>query len=677
LRRGRAQTSRSRAHPDSRGSPAAACGVDTRLVALARSHAPLRRALAAIAGRLVFIRAWERLGFARLRDYAVERAGLSARQVQDLARMDAAFAELPRCEAAFFAGSLSWTKARLIARVATPEDEAHWLAAAQRMTAGALAREVRGVDGLAAGLGAATDEEGALEERRETVFLRCAPGVRAKLSRARLLVKRVTGESLPTWACMEAVAAEVLSAIPLDGPAAGGMPPLRISDPAAEAPWPSARRGLARDRPTQRNTPPNRSTRSARVESVPLEGPADSGGAFRGALEPADFHGGFRGALELADSRDASGGAPELAFPPFLRELVRGLDGADAFDLDARLRRAMKLAQAFEAQLAPLLLEIASSRRYRALGFPNMDDYVRERLGMSPRKAQALLRLERAGAVCPDLRAAFRAGALSWVQAQALIPVFHVDGGARWHTAWVGHARRVSVRRLEAEVERALVAAAEVGAAALDPGVCAAPGAGIGADVGTGAGTETNAGAPGADPQTGAQPTPPERTTRFFFTGPRDVARLFRAVLATVQRRIERREGRTASESEALRAMLDHFLTVWGQPNVPKAHAVFERDGWRCTVPGCSSYRNLHDHHIRFRSAGGSDALANRTTLCAWHHLRGVHAGTVRCAGTAPRALHFALGVRANQPPLATYGPGEVADFVDEAAVGTPDRMTS
>jgi hypothetical protein len=621
----RGPTSRSRALPDARGSPAAAAGVDARLVALARSHAPLRRSLAAIAGRLVSIRAWERLGFARLRDYAVERAGLSARQVQELARMDAAFARLPRCEAAFLAGSLSWTQARSIARVATPEDEVHWLAGARRMTARELSREVRAVDDRAAGLGAATDEEGALEELRETVFLRCGPGVRAKLSRARLLATQIAGESLPTWACMEAVAAEVLSAIPLDGPAADGMPPLRISDPAEGAAWPPTRGGVPRGRET---------AASGRRE----------GTCGRGEPRP--------GVVSLlpggpAEARDDSRRAFEHALPPALRELVRGLDSADAFELDARLRRAMQLEQAFEAQLAPLLLEVAGERRYRALGFRNMDDYVRERLGMSPRKAQALLRLERAGAACPELRAAFRAGALSWVQAQALIPVLRIEGSRCWHAAWVEHARRVSVRRLEADVERGLVAAAEVGAAALDPGA--------------GARTETNAGDPGENPQTGAHPKPSERTTRFFFTGPRDVARLFRAVLATVQRRIERLEGRTASESEALSAMLDHFLAVWGRPNVPKAHAVFERDGWRCTVPGCSSYRNLHDHHIRFRSAGGSNDLANRTTLCAWHHLRGVHTGTLRCAGTAPGALHFALGLRANHPPLVAYGPGEVA----------------
>ena len=46
-------------------------------------------------------------------------------------------------------------------------------------------------------------------------------------------------------------------------------------------------------------------------------------------------------------------------------------------------------------------------------------------------------------------------------------------------------------------------------------------------------------------------------------------------------------------------------------------------------------------------------------TLCAWPHLRGVHAGVVRCAGTAPDALRFELGVRGLLPPLLTFAPGE------------------
>ena len=107
----------------------------------------------------------------------------------------------------------------------------------------------------------------------------------------------------------------------------------------------------------------------------------------------------------------------------------------------------------------------------------------------------------------------------------------------------------------------------------------------------------------------------------------------------------------------ALEAMFDHCIATWrARPGrLPPEHRVFERDGWRCTVPGCSSYRNLHDHHIRFRSAGGSDDEANRTTLCAWHHLRGVHAGRVRLTGRAPEGLRFELGVRRDPRPLLTY----------------------
>jgi len=143
-----------------------------------------------------------------------------------------------------------------------------------------------------------------------------------------------------------------------------------------------------------------------------------------------------------------------------------------------------------------------------------------------------------------------------------------------------------------------------------------------------------------------------------FFVAPADVARVFKAVLATVQRRIERHNGRTASESEALDAMLEHCFETWALPNakVPREHRVFERDGWRCTVPGCSSYRNLHDHHIQFRSHGGPDDLWNRTALCAAHHQRSVHEGIgrirIRIRGRAPGALRFEL-------PLVTYGPGE------------------
>jgi hypothetical protein len=147
---------------------------------------------------------------------------------------------------------------------------------------------------------------------------------------------------------------------------------------------------------------------------------------------------------------------------------------------------------------------------------------------------------------------------------------------------------------------------------------------------------------------------------RFF--GPPDVVQLFRAVLSTIRRRIEQDAGRLPTAGAALGVMLDHALSSWGvlDEKVAARHRVFARDGWRCAVPGCTSLQNLHDHHIRFRSAGGGDALENRITLCAFHHLRGVHAGLLRCVGRAPGGLRWEMGIRPGVTPLLAYRSGDI-----------------
>ena len=225
-------------------------------------------------------------------------------------------------------------------------------------------------------------------------------------------------------------------------------------------------------------------------------------------------------------------------------------------------------------------------------------------------------------------------GRLSWVQVQAILPALTLCESTHSQVRWIGHAAQVSVRRLEDDVDRAL----SVGQSDLqsDRKTCA----------------QTRA--------TEATHSEPE-TARFFFAAPPDVARLFRAVACSVRRYVERATGQLPSESAAIEWMFDHAFEAWGANDhrVRREHRVCERDGWRCTVPGCSSFRNLHDHHIVFRAAGGSDDLGNRTTLCAWHHLRGVHAARVRCRGTAPDALAFELGLRAGREPLLRYAPGE------------------
>ncbi len=105
------------------------------LVAQARAPVALRRALARVAGRMVATRGWERLGFARLADYAVERAGVSARELRDLALVDGALGELRWLEAAYLSGEIGWTPLRLLCRVATVADQQEWLALAGQLAA--------------------------------------------------------------------------------------------------------------------------------------------------------------------------------------------------------------------------------------------------------------------------------------------------------------------------------------------------------------------------------------------------------------------------------------------------------------------------------------------------------------------------------------------------------------
>jgi hypothetical protein len=123
------------------------------------------------------------------------------------------------------------------------------------------------------------------------------------------------------------------------------------------------------------------------------------------------------------------------------------------------------------------------------------------------------------------------------------------------------------------------------------------------------------------------------------FRAPEPVARFFVSMIA--------RAG-------SLERLLAHAIATWTLLGRQfDDYADFERDGYRCTVPGCTGWRELQSHHIRFRSAGGPDEAWNRTTLCAFHHQRAVHGArgglgvygrTVRIRGRAPAALVFELG---------------------------------
>jgi hypothetical protein len=340
----------------------------------------------------------------------------------------------------------------------------------------------------------------------------------------------------------------------------------------------------------------------------------------RGVLDAPRDHEEDPGAWDARETGEPGTRADDpQAEPPWpgygaLEPLLAGLDDADAFALDDRLRRALSMEQRLEARLGPLLAQVWRRWLHRALGYRTREAYVRERLGMDPTRARALVRLEHAAAASEPFATAYRSGALSWVKANPLVPLVKADPLGRFMTDWVAWARQVTVRRLREDVEWALALEDTDPAAFRQSGGLPA---GIRGDREIRAGQaepKRDGSTPAAD--SAPEPGQPDRqigaglrhraeTSTVRIVGPADVVQLFRGVLCTVRRRMESHSGKLPTEGAALGVMLDYVFSCWGVgEKVAAEHAVFARDGWHCKVPGCTSMQNLHGHHVIFSSRG-------------------------------------------------------------------------
>ena len=180
---------------------------DGRLRELISERAKVRPVLGALAAALLSPRGYEPLGFRCLGDWSRERLGVGARAVREWARVWRALEELPLLREAVLSGEVSWTVARLIVGVATPENEAACLETVRGRTVRAVAallRAVALVDGSPA--------ETAQEEDRVAVRVACSPRVATKWAAALELARRMAGENLSAAECAEAIAAECVSA---------------------------------------------------------------------------------------------------------------------------------------------------------------------------------------------------------------------------------------------------------------------------------------------------------------------------------------------------------------------------------------------------------------------------------------------------------------------------------
>lgn len=82
------------------------------------------------------------LGQPSVLQYATETLGMSRPRAFDLLQLARDLERLPHLRAAMASGAIGWTKARLVARVATAADEEAWVATARRLGRRALAARI-------------------------------------------------------------------------------------------------------------------------------------------------------------------------------------------------------------------------------------------------------------------------------------------------------------------------------------------------------------------------------------------------------------------------------------------------------------------------------------------------------------------------------------------------------
>ncbi|MDQ7825907.1 MAG: HNH endonuclease signature motif containing protein [Candidatus Eremiobacteraeota bacterium] len=367
---------------------------------------------------------------------------------------------------------------------------------------------------------------------------------------------------------------------------------------------------------------------------------------------------------------------------------------ADPFETVARLRKMATLRHSLSFYQGRLLRTLNNFGLYKDMLFLSLGHYTRERLGMSRSTAYSLIKMERSYLEYPDMLDLVQGGKLTPEQARHLSKVF--NEGTRVKGAWLSYAQEVPVATLIQAVEaflcfakRAVHKKWDIHPEAFEVAVTGRsvkrvhapasngtePNGDMGLDTAvqkcaqqktleggslstwgenpaviwqvTGGGEHPElpeilsilSGEPSKEGTFGSNPPDRGALIRFFLK--RDLIPLWNHAVRLWE------AGRTEEATDGgqdlalfIEALLDTFLAAWDHPEKRNLHSrVLARDRYQCQAPGCRCRRNLHGHHIRYRSHGGPTIESNLITLCRAHHLRCLHEGHLVIRGTAPHGL--------------------------------------
>jgi len=263
---------------------------------------------------------------------------------------------------------------------------------------------------------------------------------------------------------------------------------------------------------------------------------------------------------------------------------------ADPRRLDTELRRLAAFRKRWDEAVGHVAMIFRAMQGWRRLDFASFEHYCAERLGLGVRCVEQRAALERRLYELPQLRHALREGRLFYEKARLIARY----AGDEPIDVWIERAERMTCIALRRELQRA----EETHSCARD---------------------------------------------EFDVWAPRPIVGLV-ALAFCAARKAARRP---ISSGECLAVNGAHFLRTWTPEAIRKRATlqakILERDGGVCQVPGCSKAAD-HAHHIEYRSRGGSDDPSNLTSVCATHHLQGIHRGRIRVTGKAPDQLRWELG---------------------------------
>jgi hypothetical protein len=611
--------------------------LDAQLVRVAREDAGLRLRLGQVLEVMQRRACCLELGFSSLGAYALERFERGQRWVEMACLLARRLEALPRLRVELATGGMSWSKVELLARVLAgkkvqPESEAHWLELARCRTLRELQGEVKKASRLEDGDAALTEEDevpGMLSctLNREDAWL---------LEATRGLLEQFGTRGAEDQ--IEALLAEGQGAMLAALPAQELEFEERAGAEDAQQRW---REQLARWR--------------AEAEA---------------RCEPR-----IR-ALVLEQVANAADSAQQAA------QGLGSLDGWQSSELDAEVRRLAAALAGHELRLSRLLWRFHRADGWRRLGYATETQYASERLGLSRSSVIArrslALRLE----PLPQVAQALSRAEIGLEGALQLVRI----ATPQTELAWLERARQRTVKHLREEVTAALMSVRL--SSELD---CPPP---SDAELeefqeleravlsGRVLGGTPNRLQPGcnaervADSRCDASRRPWREMlsslSAWLEQGALRHAVQMSAAKTTGAPSKSRSAGRVAVRWRvslglrtwwhALEARARRFLPrgmswvkflcltfwrAWGHMvgvNVAWGQ-VYLRDRCRCSSPVCSR-RDVTPHHLRFRSAGGSDEDENMASLCTWCHLFGVHGGRIRATGSAGQ-IHWELGPRA------------------------------